>query len=199
MNAVAMKNQFVGELRANKRKAVVLVVLAAVALVLVVRLMVGDGRTPQRAGADVPTVANTSGGLLSAPGGAQRVRQARQDRRDRYLERFDAAIRRDLFTPNADYFPQPEPPPEPETTKPEQQTEPAASPTAEEIRRAQIRRAAQRLELQTTFVSSSPTAMIDGKVLGPGDRIKGFEVVRITSQACVVRKDDVETELKLRP
>jgi hypothetical protein len=200
VNVAALKNQFIGELRANKRKAGVLAVLTVVAVLLGVRLLMsGSGESPQAATAQSNTTMSDVAKALQRSHGAHRVRREREDQRQRYIENFDASITRDLFEPDTAFFPVPKDPgeaePEP-ATAPEPVT---PTPNPEQIRRQQIRQEARRLELQSTFVSASPTAMIDGKVLGLGDQINGFEVVKITSQSCVVKREDIEAELRLRP
>ncbi len=200
MDFARIKNQFIGELKANRKKAALLALLAVVALFLVVRLAVKSGGSPARAKAEPAAVASApQAPAPSAPD--TRSRRDRRDAREQYLEQFDATIERDLFEPNERFFPRPKVVQEPSEPKPELPPavpEQPSGPTEAEIRRAAIGREAQGLELQMTVVSSPPVAMINGRSLGLGDRINGFEVVRITSDSCDVRKEDVELTLVLR-
>ena len=102
-------------------------------------------------------------------------------------------VDRDLFTPHPVYFP------------PHQRAKiaPKIVPTAADAatQREALRRAvlaqAQSLTLQSTVVGSTPTAIVNGRVLRVGDWINGFCVVRISTHRCVVKKDQIEVILEL--
>jgi hypothetical protein len=125
------------------------------------------------------------------------ARQTQAEKRDAYIRNLDRTIKRDLFEPNVVYFPivqtaavDPAAKQGPTTTQPAE----AARVAHEKF----IRDQAKDLKLQTTILSASPTAIIDGRVLRVEDWIRGFQVVEITSQHCVVMKEDVKVTLRLQ-
>jgi hypothetical protein len=59
-----------------------------------------------------------------------------------------------------------------------------------------IRERASRLELQSIVTSNGATmAMVNGKLLGEGDEVEGFRVVRIEGTRVVVEREGVRVEL----
>jgi len=183
------------ELRHNRKKAVVLGVLALVACVLAIRLLFRQS-SPADAGAAAPPAAAPADGRLSAEPPAPEDYQAggdeEADGQDRPIRR---AILRDLFAPNTDFFPPIRKKSRPRGAIASAQTRPVTS--QEELRRQIILGQANGLALQCTMISSSPTAVINGRVLQIGGRINGFEVVDVTPHGCTVRKDGVSVVLKM--
>jgi hypothetical protein len=51
--------------------------------------------------------------------------------------------------------------------------------------------------LQSTFIGSTPTAVVNGRVLRVGESINGFKVVEITARACVVEQGEVKVRLEM--
>jgi hypothetical protein len=146
------------------------------------------------------TGAQASPGVGSAARAAEPsdpARRTQAQKRDAYIRNLDRTIKRDLFEPNVVYFPivqtvlgEPVPKQGPTTTQPAE----AARAAHEKF----ITDQAKDLKLQTTILSASPTAIIDGRVLRVEDWIRGFQVVEITSQHCVVMKEDVKVTLRLQ-
>jgi len=197
-----MKNQFVAELKADKKKAVILSLLLVVALVLAVRMVVLSGGKPARATGATAKVAPASqaprpsaGDLAALAPGMPRP-GSHHAKREEYLRTLDRTIERDLFEPSSMFFPPPRIQPEaPRKMAPAPTTRPAV--TEEQIHRKFIEEQARMLQLHTTVLSDSPTAIINGRVLRIGDWISGFEVTAITATSCEVRKEDVTVELRM--
>ena len=62
-----------------------------------------------------------------------------------------------------------------------------------------VRERASKLELQTIVASNGATmAMVNGKLLGEGDEIEGFRVVRIEGTRVVVEREGVRVELMFK-
>jgi len=108
--AADWKARLAAELKRDKKKTAILGALAAVAMVLIVRLVV------PRAGPQAARAAGdpAGGGNLAAPnapaGGGEvaawlaRERKSSSSRRHDYLAKMDRTISRDLFKPNLKYF-----------------------------------------------------------------------------------------------
>jgi len=192
-----MKRQVVAELRADKRKAGLFAVLTVVAAFLAVRLAVTSG-----GGKPLPAKASASDTLVAVPVPcadsditvADRAAEAKRqtEKRNKYIRELDPTIARDIFEPNHVFFPARE------SRAGQQNTKQAA--LTDEVSENQrhekfIREQADALRLQSTILGSIPRAIINDRVLRIGDSIDGFEVVKITSQSCVVRKEEVEVHL----
>ena len=57
--------------------------------------------------------------------------------------------------------------------------------------------AARSLKLQTTIVGAHPRAVINGQLVGPGDKIAGFTVRRILDRKVIVEMDGVQVRLEM--
>ena len=194
------------DLKRDKKKAVILGVLALVAVVLGGRLLIQQaspaGAWPQGAGGATTAVAHQAQADETPVLAASKTTQAA---RDEYIHQMERRVTKNIFALDLELYtpielPKPKKPSETTTT-----TRPARpARTREEIVQAQ----AKLLCLQMTIVSDTPTAIINGRVLGVGDIVNvknedgsnplKFRVVRITSHACVVAKDGVEVELRMK-
>ena len=188
------QERLIAELRHDKKKAVLLGVLAIVAGVLILQQLAGA--SPAETSASVTPVqpsasssAASSDEVLASAAHARALTDAAR-RRNEYLQAMDRRIERDLFVPNSQYF------------SPRQEVD-AKEPVGEspelveQERRNAIRMQAKALTLQSTIVGSVPTAVINGHVLRKGDWVGGFEVTGVQPRSCTVRKDDVSVVLKM--
>ncbi len=66
-----------------------------------------------------------------------------------------------------------------------------------DVRTRAVQQAAMALRLQTTILGTPPRAMIDGQLLGPGETIKGFEIVEIQQREVVLQKDGIQVRLEM--
>jgi len=187
--------EFVQDLKRNKKKTALLAALAIVCLVVVGRLFIKPS-LPESASAVVTAAANVSHEATkaeSAPSGGSDDDQ----RRLKYIHQIDPKITRDLFAMKDELFPRSEPvTPAPVVIHPA--TRPAA-PDQASIER-DIRNEANKLfakGLQSTVSGPNPTAIINERVLRNGDRIEGFEIVDITSRSCSLVKKGVRITLAL--
>ena len=55
----------------------------------------------------------------------------------------------------------------------------------------------QSLMLQSTIDSEIPIAVVNGRVLGNGDQIHGFTVVKINSTTCMIEKQGIQITLEM--
>jgi hypothetical protein len=68
----------------------------------------------------------------------------------------------------------------------------------EAARAKAVRAQAAALELQSTMVGPSASALINGQVLQKSAWINGFRVKSIGSDSCVVTKDGVDVVLRMK-
>lgn len=196
------------DLKRDKKKAVILGVLAVVAVVLGGRLLIQQaspaGAWPQGADGATAAVAH-QGGPDQTPALPVMASKTAQAARDEYIRQMERRVTKDIFALDLEQYTPielPKPKKASETTTTTRPARPAR--TREEIVQAQ----AKLLCLQMTIVSDTPTAIINGQVLGVGDIVNvknedrsdplKFRVLKITSHACVVAKDGVEVELRMK-
>lgn len=181
------------ELMSDRRKTAVLGVLAAVALVLTMRLLLGR-HIPKRAIARPGATAASR-----SPSGGQRTAGAEATAQSALPERLvevDTRIERDLFRVDAEAYPL--------LPEPARMTAgPAVSPAVDEALRLRedIRKKAAKLVLQSTVDGPRPTAIINGRVVALGERILGHEefvVQSIAGGTCVVTCQDVAVRLEIK-
>jgi len=195
-----MKTRLVAELKADKKKAGLVVVLIVVAMFMGIRLAVkAGGKTASAASTPSASVLpgagkKTGGSAGGALGGGPAASKTYGQRREKYIRNLDRTIVRDIFEPDAQLFPL--------AVKAaganRQQAVATSHPVdKKELQEQLTRREAASLKLQSTIVGDVPTAIINDKVLRVDDWIDGFQVIKITSQSCVVRKDKVEIQLSI--
>lgn len=176
------------ELR-NPRKGGVVAVLLVVALVMWGRLL--WQQTPSSASAEVTAPAASVDGVEAMLDGP--VLPGEPARRRVELTLRDK-LGRDLFAlPRGAYAPVQV---EDESSG---QTEEKSSPEPadENGQLASVRRAASELSLQSVATGEHPYAVINGRVLGPGQRINGLTVVRIGKRHVVLGWQDVTVRLDM--
>lgn len=191
--------QVAAELKASRKKAVLVCVLVVVAMFMAVRMLASQGGraggSPAGASASTPASNCPPSNTDAEPGPpALSAADREAQKRDRYIQKLDGTIVRDIFEPNSDFFPALAP----------QSGLPGAegadsSPGADsrQVHEKLICGQAALLKLQSIVVGNMPTAIVNNRVLRVGDFIEGFEIVRITPHSCVVCKENVEVPLSM--
>ncbi len=189
-------DQVTDELKADKKKVVVVGVLLVVACVVAGKLLLKPSSPARASGASSGAPSLSS--QLSEPQTTRAYTNAgtsasdhaeRASIRDEYLSELKQRIRRDLFTPNPDFFPI-------EADESTNKILPNPGDQSAEQRRL-VEAEAALLAVQSTMISSNPTVIINGRVLPVGGRIDGFEVTAITPRTCTVCKNGVTVVLKM--
>jgi len=181
------------ELRRDKKKTALMVVLAAVATGVFVQAARPTSTSPVQAASSaikVPAAASASGSRAGEPASAAPGRQ--DAAKPPAKPASGVKITRDIFEPNPAYFPAQVAPRAPS---------PAAPPSEETPTKAKertIRAQADSLRLQSTIASALPTAIINDLVLRQGDSVEGFRVIEIGTRTCVLEKQGVRVTLELR-
>ena len=166
--------------KAEQRKMAIAAVLVVVAVVLWVHLY--WHATP------VPAQAQT----LSPPPSASAQGSARLSDRPVVRVNLTQDLGRDLFAFADSHY---------ATQKPGAQLAGAAKSPASTVDNSQqaqiVTEAARSLKLQTTIVGAHPRAVINGQLVGPGDKIAGFTVRRILDRKVIVEMDGVQVRLEM--
>lgn len=186
----------VEELKRDRRKALLLAILAVVGGAVGVRTF-WKGSSPAPAGAAIPALTGTGRDLARSDPSA--TTDARDARWEQYLRQVDRKITRDLFAMNAEMFTLLEPVTITPVAAAGLPTATASAPDPAELQRQAIHAEAKKLELQSVIFGVKPTAIINDHVLRVGDSVEeyDFKVVQITEQSCVVQKQDVLVTLEM--
>ena len=192
----ALRDRLIDEAKRNPMKAGILGVLMLVLLIVVGRQAL-QYLAPARAGAAMPGGGASQGqAIVDQPGPtARKAAAAGPDGAKLPSTRKPLAkIQRNLFLPNPSFFP----PKEEDRAKPKPIVTPVdAAAARREAQKRAVQTEAQALTLQTTIVGASPTAIINGQVLGVGGWLNGFRVVSINSGSCVVEKKGMRVTLEM--
>ena len=183
------------ELGRDKKKTIMLTLLALVAVVMAARFLRPKGG-PATARAETAAIVDSqvrdAKELVRSVARGLRIHES-----DEYIKHIDHAITRDLFAFNQDHF-------TPLFTAPvETPDEDTPAPVVETIRPPEIdwqeiiTRQSRALALQSTINSDIPIVVINGRVLGLGDVIDGFKVVRIDAGQCLLEKKGIKITLKM--
>jgi len=189
------KTRVLAEFRRDKKKTAILTVLALAAAVLVVRALLPKAPQTARAASSLlvqPRSAAPAGQAAPAAPPASKA-QAAKGRKGKKpelasVDHMTREITRDIFRLNPRYFPQ-----ETAVKKPTTQPGKAGPLTPETV----VQQQAQALLLESTIMSDSPVAMINGRMKRVGQEIHGFRIVKINDVSCVVSKDGIQVTLYL--
>jgi len=179
------------ELSRNKKQTALLGVLLAVGLFIGVKTL---KKKPAAATAQaiVPVqMAEQDAIPMPTPLGGELRNERSEAARDKYIKQMSHEIDRDLFRFRRELYPLVKPPDDVPVV-PEVSDGPAG-PAVEEI----VNSRAAELSLQSTIDSDTPTAVINGQVLGVGDILDGFKVVEIGAGLCVVEQAGVQVRLEI--
>ena len=191
-----MKKRLVAEMARDKKKAGILITLAVVAIFFVGKLLFKSAP----AGATAAPVAAATGNQPGTPGMGSFYAPSGKGGKTGASKRKkgDNEITRDIFKPNSAVFPlalKKTPANEKVSLHADAQSE-----RNDELKRKRllVEKEALTLQLESTITGRVPIAIINGTVLGRGGVVKGFRVVEIGSQACVVEKNGVRLTLNMR-
>jgi len=183
-----------GHFGRDKRKSVALGVLVAVFCVVCARALVCC-YWPERAVAGPPVASKLAPMALSQAGPAEpgSPKQAPAEPARKTPKRRQ--ITRDLFAVNIELFP-----PKETLSKvslAEGRNDGQSAQAVLKTRQRVIQAQARALALQTTVISSDPTAIINGRVLRIGDWINGFKMIEITPRSCTLEKNGIRVVLQM--
>lgn len=177
-------DQLLVELKRDKKRAIVLAVVAGVGLILVTRLVLTRS-------SPAPATAAPVEGAEDAPGGAAREETWQLDAdisKDDYFAQIDTTITRDIFAPPERFFP---------SSGTGKKSFEAADGTRS-VEKENAWRDAGTMTLASTILSATPKAIIDGQVVQVGDMIRGFRVEEIGSRSVTLERDGVRVSLEMK-
>lgn len=186
----------VAQLKQDKRKTMILAVLAVVGLIMGAKALLGGKASAAKAQAAVASVLSTSEEITRTQAQSSSP-QGSEARRQKYIEGIDRRITRDLFAARLDVFPAVEPVPTPVQPK-VATTEPAVEVDPAELQRQAILNESRSLVLVSILEGDSSAVIINDRLLKVGERINDFEVVEISADSCQVRQKDVTVTLVLK-
>jgi hypothetical protein len=197
-NIEMFKKRLVAELTRDKKKAFILGLLLITAIFFVGKMLFKSSPAtatamPAGSGVTAPADTGTSDADIAMSDIHRGANPARETTGERGKE-----IKRDIFLPNPEVFPI-------SKKKVDADGKPTVVQDAEnkitaalKAREEEIRVEGASLNLKSTITGRVPIAIIDGAVLGLGGVIKGFRVIEIQSQACIVEKDGVKLNLTMK-
>jgi hypothetical protein len=184
------QKQVFAELKRDKKKTAIMAVLLLVAVALVGRVVLKAGKPAMASAAT--TVKNPPAARLARSSDPAATESGESDREKvRNLGPIDTTITRDIFATNPKYFPSGK------TVDVPAEIEAARTDDLAAEREAILARA-RELSLQSTVLSASPTAIIEGQVLRVGDTINGYNVVEIGPRQCTLEKNGVRVSIEMK-
>ena len=187
------KTRLVLELKRDKRKTIILGVMFLAAVFVFGRLFLKSAKPSKAGGAVRATAVVTPPKTASAAAGtgaaARPFGAIDKKPRTKVIPKINTTIDRDIFKLHLEFFP-----PDHEVVHKVLPTSGPAEPDLKAKQR-EIQTQARSLDVQSTIGGDSGAAIINGRVLRVGDEINGFRIVAITSNSCVVVKDDVKVQL----
>ncbi|HLL88419.1 MAG TPA: hypothetical protein VK324_03875 [Tepidisphaeraceae bacterium] len=197
--------------RRDPKKATVLAVLVAVLGGMWGRMLLtdgGGGPATAVAAAVGPAMANVTNLTTSPSEDRGRAPRPSGDALAQWVKAPVVPAGRNLFALKLDYFPQ-------DPTKVDQTLRaPSGSGFWDKLAKSMASRADQRkerqilvenlqlqaaqLRLQSTVMGTSPRALINGDMMGEGDVVASFRVVRIEARRIIVEREGVRLEIPMK-
>jgi len=192
--------------RRDPHKATVLGVLLIILGALVVRVLLP--------GAAMPVVSKAS--TVSRDARTEIVESAKQrartlsagDEFDRFLSTPVAPVTRNFFAVKLDYFPTDGTASRPNTQTSEKEKiadsiakslrAQADQQARKEVLIANLRQQALQLKLQSTVMGPTPRAAINGELLGEGDVIASFRILKIEARRIIVEREGIKLEITMK-
>jgi hypothetical protein len=170
---------------ADKKKLTLMVALMAVMLLLWGRLLLKQA--PRTAVADPAATQQTEQTETSQP-----AQPAQAVFRETLRIDLPSVVRRDLFLFDKDRYPRVALDTSGTTTEKSGRETPEVSRQIEEIRQW-----VDSLVLQGAVLGNPPRAMINNRVYRLGEKLNGFEIVKVEARQVVLRRDEIEIVLPM--
>jgi hypothetical protein len=203
-------DRMITAVRNDPQKAGILTVLGAILIVLQIRLQMSGKSGPSRATASVtssssssgkPDNAMSSGGRYSGPGRSPDAQAALRE----WMDAPSVPLGRNLFAVELERFPQDGSRTSVSTGGAGFWDELAKSMTfradvkkERQILVENLHRQASQLRLQSTMMGAEPKAVIDGELVGEGEVVASFRVVKIEARRIIVEREGIKLEIQMR-
>ena len=196
----------VAAVRRDPHKAGVLTVMVVILIVLQVRLQMSHGEGPTAANAASSLKPDNSVVIKRGSGGAARPQDSLAALRA-WREAPPEPLARNLFAVDLDRYPQDGNKQQAAPTTGSQgfwdELAKSMSFRADARKERQIllenlQQQASQLRLQSTMMGASPKAVIDGEMVGEGDVIASFRVLRIEPRRIIVEREGIKLEIQMK-
>jgi|GEM_PF-742411 len=206
LGTAALTDRLKLALARDPRKAAVLGVLLVVLCGVVLRFL-SSGSTLPRSARAAAISPDAKGEIVE--GAKQRARSlSAEDDLEKFLASGARPMERNLFDVKLDYFPaDPAKSRQTNGTRPEKEKDDeiakslrnqADQQSQKEVLIANLRQQALQLKLQSIVMGSTPRAVINGELLGEGDVIASFRVLRIEARRIIVEREGVRLEITMK-
>ena len=214
--------QAVAAARRDPKKTGVMIVLTVLLGFMVVRTF-GPGANPRRASAASGSLTNTAagggtgarkGGLAGGAGNTQSESQAARDLAiSPYMRKWADApvspISRNLFAIRLEYFPMEGPKTGSAGVRERAddgfwaRLEKSLAHQADqrdkrENQKANYIKAAAEMKLQSTIMGPQPKALVNGELVGEGDVVAEFRVVKIEARRMIIEREGIRLEIQMK-
>ncbi len=185
-----LQNRLLTELKRDKKRALLMFVLMGVATVLFARLLLKKPNPAQATAAPAPAVKiGAPPAAPAAPLSPSSEDASPDSGRDDYLNQIDTTIKRDIFSPPESYFP---------AGQSGKRSYRPITGGRTDAEKETVWNEAKALTLDSTILSATPRAMIDGQLVRVGDLIKGFSVEEIRSRSVTLGKDGISVSIEMK-
>jgi len=201
-NSIAMlKKRLIAEISRDKKKAVILGSLFAVAVFFVGKMLLKGSPEQVSAAHNPATMAPAVMPMLPGAGNATaRTLSTKSPKtKDSNGPVEVKKITRDIFMPNPSLFPKIKKKKTTDVKGNVQVVETAQTKKDAELKQKKelIRKQGAELHLESMITGRVPIAIINGTVLGLDGAINGFRIVKIGSRACVLEKEGFTVTLTM--
>jgi hypothetical protein len=208
MNSSNWMDDLKARIAADPKRSGALGVLAVVLCLMVGRLMLQDKRKPASASAaPVPTASSSKKAKLAAKSiTAPQRSPGAMGAMQRWAEESVPPVSRNLFNVRMEYFPS-----DSSRTGDSDATDEGfwakleksmALQTDQKDRqenlRANFQSEAGKLRLQSIVMGSSPRAMINGELVGEGNVVANFRVLKIEARRIIVEREGILLEIQMK-
>lgn len=202
--------RLLGAVRRDPHKAGILTALVAILLVLQVRLQMNRGEGPSQASAaaEQPDNARASARADGTGVSGSINSQDSSDAMRQWLSEPSAPLARNIFAVDLDHYPQDG------SNRPVQIVPVKNQGFWDELAKSMAFRAdarkerqilmenlqqqANQLRLQSTLMTTPPKAVIDGEMVGEGDVVASFRVLKIEPRRIEVEREGIKLEIQMK-
>jgi hypothetical protein len=194
-------------MKRDPKKAFVLAVLFAVLLGMWGKMMLSGGKGGPKT-ASAMQAARSTPRLSTTPNNKAKSLDATSQLQDWIAQPLPDGMSRNIFQLNLDYFPM-------DGTRAMQVTRTSNDPTfweklaksidqqadqqhKREILIQNLRQQAGQLQLTSTVMGSKPRAMVNGAMVGEGEVVAQFRIVKIDARSVTVEREGIKLEITMK-
>jgi hypothetical protein len=200
------QNKYVALLQKDPKKAAILVVLVVVLGGMWLKMAMSGKTQPQRAAASVANPSATSKKKTGSPFSSATSANTSEAMRE-WLAKPIAPVSRNLFAIRMDHFPLAAGTSGSGSATTQQTFWEALAKSvntrADQMEKRQnliqnLTDQASQLELQSIVMGAKPKALIDGELVGEGDVVASFRVLKIESRRIIVEREGIRLEIQMK-